>query len=527
MATRIPATSSVNFHAVVAENLEDPVFGELMTKAVTVVPCGHIFNEETVIQCLARDRLCPLDRQPIERHVPNYTIRHLAATAGAQPVEEAPTAEAIAHFTEAKRLSEQGDYEGGIVKLLAALQLSPTYEKAQAYLDFCLQQSSKTSPGRPSSVSSTLSSSPSSPPALVSSLETAAEKRYIDLLFQLLDEADVQRHPALQRLLEQQIEQLMEQETVLTASQKKNYEWTEKLLGEDRKVRQFVMKKLQEIHASSATGSSISQSSAVAATTNPSLNALTTPSLSSMPTSAVTPTPAYPSVPMPTPPLAGNIAPAARKPTPPPVAPTLPAIAFGAPAWKEYLGDVGVEPPLPPDIQQILDAPCPIWSGKKVRETHLLTLIPQTVNGQPLTFKTLRELVQKPRKGTPTKYHSFSLGDYTDPPAPASHWALFSRDVIPGSREKSYAEQQQLVQQYPGYVMPTILDATVSIFMAYLKTGTRLYGNQPWTFTRCQEKHAEDRQLIVGGFAPDGLTVSSDDYLVSEDSFGVGALRKL
>ena len=81
------------------------------------------------------------------------------------------------------------------------------------------------------------------------------------------------------------------------------------------------------------------------------------------------------------------------------VLPTIPSIAFGAAAWKKHFGDVGVEPPLPQDIHQILSASCPFWPSKKVHETHLLVLVPQTVGGKPLTLKTLGELVKKPLAG--------------------------------------------------------------------------------------------------------------------------------
>jgi leucine-rich repeat protein SHOC2 len=45
-----PAAPSPNFRNAVSENIEDPVSYELMTKAVTLVPCGHILNEDTAIQ---------------------------------------------------------------------------------------------------------------------------------------------------------------------------------------------------------------------------------------------------------------------------------------------------------------------------------------------------------------------------------------------------------------------------------------------------------------------------------------------
>ncbi len=204
----------------------------------------------------------------------------------------------------------------------------------------------------------------------------------------------------------------------------------------------------------------------------------------------------------------------------------VPSIAFGAAEWKKYFGDVGVEPPLPSNIDQILMGPCPIWPDKKVHETHLLTLIPKTVNGTPLTLKNLGELVQKPLQGNATQYRSFSLGEYSDTPVPASHWILMSRDVIPNSRKKSYKDQQTLAQGCTGYAIPSVLGAAVAIFMEYVRSGTRLYNNNPWTYTSCQEQYNKNWQLVVGGFAPGGLHVS-DYYVVGgTEGLGVGVSRK-
>jgi serine/threonine protein kinase len=206
----------------------------------------------------------------------------------------------------------------------------------------------------------------------------------------------------------------------------------------------------------------------------------------------------------------------------------IPSGAFGKAQWEKHFGDIGVEPPLPSDIEQILNAPCPFFPGKKVRETHLLTLIPQTVNGQHLTLKSLGELVKATKQGYSSQYHFFHLGEYTDPPAPATHWALLTRDVIPGSRNKLYADQHDLVASHAQktrvpYQVPTILDAAVSIFMEYVHSGVRLYGDSPWTFTRCQEKYDAKWQLVVGGFAPAGLDVYGSD---ANENCGVGPLRK-
>ena len=155
--------------------------------------------------------------------------------------------------------------------------------------------------------------------------------------------------------------------------------------------------------------------------------------------------------------------------------------AFGPKDWYAYFGGhLRNVPRLPSNIGDILSSSCPFWADKKVFETHLLVLIPETVSGQPLTLKTLGELVQKPRNGgKATKYERCDLGEYVDQPA-QSHWALLTRTVLEGSRNKPYKDQQAIVTGYSqktqmAYEIPTVLDAAVCNFMEYVRTGTWLY----------------------------------------------------
>jgi hypothetical protein len=180
----------------------------------------------------------------------------------------------------------------------------------------------------------------------------------------------------------------------------------------------------------------------------------------SVPQPAPSPAPAVPplAVPKPAPaaplpsPVAAPVVPSPApppKPSPTPVAPvivpqpslvTMPAIAFGKEKWALHFGDVGVEPPLPPDIGQILSSPCIFWPDKRVGETHLLVLIPNAVNGRPFCLDSLEELIQSPKTGHTAKYRHYNdsvkkeLGTQSMP----SHWVLMTRDVIPESRNKTF-----------------------------------------------------------------------------------------
>lgn len=202
-------------------------------------------------------------------------------------------------------------------------------------------------------------------------------------------------------------------------------------------------------------------------------------------------------------------------------------VAFGKEMWATYFGDVGEVPPLPPGIGAILESPCPFWPGKQVFETHMLTLIPASVRvgqeDQPLTMKLMGELVKAPKEGSATKYRYIVLGEYVDPPVERAHWVLMTRDVLEDTRAKPYVKQKEIVEKNAGYEVPTILDATVSIFVEYVRSGLFLYGQAPWTFTRCQEEY-KDYQVTVGGFIPAGLHVAHDGC--SDVLDGVGAQRK-
>jgi len=219
------------------------------------------------------------------------------------------------------------------------------------------------------------------------------------------------------------------------------------------------------------------------------------------------------------------------------------SIAFGKVKWETYFGEIGEEPPLPSNIHQILAAPCPFWPNKKVEETHMLVLIPKTVNGQLLTLNTLAELVKSPKQGNATKLwilDSVAGSGYENPSITNSYWVLMTRDILEGTRNKSYDDQMQIVctfRQKIGvdYQVPKLLEAAVCIFMEYVSKGTRIYSDNPFTITRCQEEKFEDTKYqqpvnthaIIGNFGADhGLAVGF--HPVGPNAWhGLACLRKL
>ncbi len=209
--------------------------------------------------------------------------------------------------------------------------------------------------------------------------------------------------------------------------------------------------------------------------------------------------------------------------------------AFGPKEWFIHFGaHLRNVPRLPSNIAEIINSPCLIWSSKKVHETHLLTLIPDTINNQPFTLKTLGKLIQQPKTGPATQFRSFHLGEYQDNPVSRSYWVFMSRDVLEVSRYQSYQTQFDQVDSLAQktdvpYVAPKVLEAATCILMHHISTGQKLYTDSPWMYTRCQESYSQkkDSKLVVGGFGSGGLVVYDDFVWDDFVNYGLAVCRKL
>jgi hypothetical protein len=212
------------------------------------------------------------------------------------------------------------------------------------------------------------------------------------------------------------------------------------------------------------------------------------------------------------------------------------AMSFGAKEWEKYFGKVGTEPALPSGIDDILNSTCPFWPGKQVKDTHLLVLMPSKVNGKPFSVDLLSELVQHPQGGghaTKYRYYGDSIKkQFGTRSFRGSYWVLMTRDVLEGSRDEKYASQKSLVATHAKrtglpYAIPGALEAATAILSHYVRSGERLYTDDPWTWTRCQELVDGQYPTIVGGFSSGGLDVN---YYGHDDGYsgcGVAGLRKL
>jgi hypothetical protein len=222
---------------------------------------------------------------------------------------------------------------------------------------------------------------------------------------------------------------------------------------------------------------------------------------------------------------------------------------FGAKEWEQYFGEVGETPPLPSDIVEILDSPCPFWQGKQVKDTHLLVLIPAVVSGKLFTLNLLGELVQDPKQGNRSTAYRYYNADVQQKlghqSTDGSYWVLMTRGILPNTSAMGYSAQKAWVAMYADrvqlpYTVPHALEAATAILSHYVCSGERLYTDDLCTWTRCQEVVLDslydehgcvyeqfEHPVVVGGFSPVGLDVSSNCNLVYNYSSGVACLRRL
>jgi hypothetical protein len=211
------------------------------------------------------------------------------------------------------------------------------------------------------------------------------------------------------------------------------------------------------------------------------------------------------------------------------------SLVFGEKDWQQYFGDVGSAPPLPANIGAILSSPCPFWPTKQVRDTHLLVLIPSTVDGHPFTLKLLAQLAKSPKGGEHGSKFRHCDGsirrELGDQSPDNSYWILMTRDVLPRSLYKTCAAQDELIATCAHatglpYTVPCALEAATAILSHYVRTGERLYASNPEKYTRCQEVVGTSKYpVMVGCFSTEGLLVICNFFLST--SHGTSCLRKL
>jgi hypothetical protein len=218
--------------------------------------------------------------------------------------------------------------------------------------------------------------------------------------------------------------------------------------------------------------------------------------------------------------------------------------------WHTALDRLNMLPdkilPLPLNICQILDSICPIRGGEtkkdgtayKVSDTHSLYLIPpDSLNELEARVNAYGQehLAEYGVENNPLQFRYFwsaARSEHGDNRSNEFVWVLFLKDVLAGSRIKTYQKQAQMVAALStrvgvNYEVPTLRVTAAVVFLHKIATGESILQagkySDSWIFTRVQET-TESYHLVVGGFSPEGLNVTDDVF--GTDDAGVAIFRR-
>ena len=224
-----------------------------------------------------------------------------------------------------------------------------------------------------------------------------------------------------------------------------------------------------------------------------------------------------------------------------PVAKELGKNFLGAAEWmKGFNVDVGAVPPIPETItRKLLITDCPIEPGKKIKETHILVLIPKSVDGEPYSALKLDELCST-KKGSGHKLiydgadweTAWKEQPYASSHQTASEWVLIPKgDPDPAKvatdkhfRGKNIAAQDVVLRDhYKEYREVKTLEVMTMALLYDLTHKERLLPD----YVRCEEPKASGGRVCVGGFDANGLKVRGGNGVNGHGLIGRALARKL
>lgn len=200
---------------------------------------------------------------------------------------------------------------------------------------------------------------------------------------------------------------------------------------------------------------------------------------------------------------------------------SIPKQALGVAAW-EHLGDIGEEPPIPPSYLAFLNEPAPPALGLEefgstIGETHILVLIPATLNGEPLTLDRFNAFLKSHDAPKMPSWCSLSGPMATR----RSYWALISKGCIKDSNNKTFSQQCELIRQLGNnYQVPSLIEMVFGMYLQHRAHKDNLYVS---TRTRCKGTHG--RYLASGILEGYELSLQAKDRVedrVAASYIGIG-----
>jgi len=211
--------------------------------------------------------------------------------------------------------------------------------------------------------------------------------------------------------------------------------------------------------------------------------------------------------------------------------------AIGPEQSNRYLGQVP-NVPLPPHVEAMAAKPCEVFKGKTVAQTHVLSYIPPTINGQVFTLNRFLAHTQNPQNGgkpvTLNVYWEKILKDLGDKPVPPG-WIFTLKTCFPGTKNEIHPDQEVVLQvsneqkntNHREAILIELIFPVLMTYMASKESDTRLFNDEHGnTSDTIIDDNGNVRRLDFGGFGPGGPSVGVS-YVGDAYAFlGLGVVRR-
>lgn len=181
-------------------------------------------------------------------------------------------------------------------------------------------------------------------------------------------------------------------------------------------------------------------------------------------------------------------------------------------------------PPYPQELKDFLAGECTVWPGNKRSRTHIVVpLFPEVAIKRAMVPATL-DSVDKSDRSTGGKgiINIWKHIPKHNEDRRGFCYGVMTYDVIPGSENKPYAEQETLLP--PGYEAPEALHAVRALLWANRQSIEHHFkGVSKHIYTRCKDI-VKGRQLAVGSLDHEGLRLTTD-FHTSNKLYGIAGWR--
>mmetsp|Transcript_28261 Transcript_28261/g.65453 ORF Transcript_28261/g.65453 Transcript_28261/m.65453 type:complete len:782 (-) Transcript_28261:1163-3508(-) len=198
----------------------------------------------------------------------------------------------------------------------------------------------------------------------------------------------------------------------------------------------------------------------------------------------------------------------------------IPNGTFGPMEWKTYFGNIELSsvPKLPDNIEQILDSECPYNYGSKIRNTHILTLIPEKIGNIPLTIDLL--CAESPHIRSQAKCNMAKfVRDYLEHRnAGSTRWILMLKkpvnllfesfnDQLVATESKSLKVMVDEKYSTHYYRIPNTLEVVSSLLTNYINKASKYVGDYGGHTSDLIPGRLRNYHTSVGEFGRGGLSI--------------------